>query len=147
MTVTITAGDRVTPGSFQKLETLNPGTSTVPQAVSVYTDVTEIAASTATFNAQQGRFVLPTLGAVEGQRKVVVMAGTGQAVLQIPGLATTLVFGYTDPAATATTLYGPATGGFVMTVPHGFVDTTFMSGKWHVMGSIGASMSTGSATS
>ena len=73
-------------------ETLNPSTSTVPQAIALTTELTILSTATGGTATATGFlrnvFTLSTASAVEGQNKAIIMTGTGEAKIAFTGTAT-----------------------------------------------------------
>lgn len=73
-------------------ETLNPSTSTVPQALALTADITLISTATGGTGTATGFernvFTLSTASAVEGQEKGIILTGTGEVKIILTGTAT-----------------------------------------------------------
>lgn len=120
--ITLTANSVVRRGggSVQSQESLTQSTATAIQSLSVTTDVSVLGMGTATGFARN-RYLLPTTSAVEGQEKVVVATGTGEAYLDLAG--------------------GTATGGYVFSTADSWITARLINGDWRPIGT-GATLAT-----
>ena len=142
---TTTGGERLKfAGTFQSVESMTQSTSTVPQALSLNTDVSILGAGTATGTSARNIYTLGT--GVEGQEKTIYMTATGEA---------SVVF--TQPAGRlhnyfefSTTTVGPATvlsaasatGQYVLQAADDFVLVKWLNDAWQVMAFSGATLGT-----
>lgn len=111
-------------GVFGSAETLSQSTSTAAQEVSMKTDVSHLGVGTAT-GFGVNRYLLGTATAREGQEKVCLTTGTGEAILVLTGTATgALVFG--------------ADGDLAM--------LRYMNGTWFLLHNNGATFATATGT-
>jgi len=93
LSITVTAAPvRRRGDGWFSAETLNPSTSTVPQALALTADITLISTATggtATASGfERNVFTLSTASAVEGQEKGIILTGTGEVKLILTGTAT-----------------------------------------------------------
>src|SRR3990170_739373 len=95
---TITGGERLKfAGTFQSVESMTQSTSTVPQALSLNTDVSILGAGTATGSSARNIYSLGT--GVEGQEKYIYMTATGEASVGMT-LTSGRLWEYTEATAT-----------------------------------------------
>lgn len=113
VSVSVTGGPRGD-GLFRR-ELLNPGTSTAAQSVALTTQLTVLSTATGGTGTATGFevnvFSLSTASAVEGQEKVVLMTGTGEAKLSFTGTAT---------------------GRLVLTAADDIAHLVFLNEKWRI---------------
>ena len=117
MSVSVTAAPAGRRGAgWFAAETLNPSTSTAPQALALTADITLISTATggtATATGfERNVFTLSTASAVEGQEKGIFLTGTGEAKIA---------------------LTGTATGRWVLTEAEDFLLVRMLNRKWRVI--------------
>ena len=147
MAVTITGGEvQKKGGTWQSIETLTQSTATVPQAISLNTDVTVLGMGTAS-GFPRNKYTLAT-GAVEGMEKLIISSATGEATVFIPSATTLLpfhvAFAALTTATTADAVLGgsTATGQWVFQSDGDFVYLKYMNGLWHFQDLAGATKAT-----
>ena len=142
---TITGGERLKfAGTYQSSESLTQSTATIPQALSITTDVSVLGMGTATGAAVRNMYTLAA--GVEGQEKWVYANATGEA-----SVIFTQISGRLDPGvgavvnATATAVdanWASATGQYVFQAANEFIGMKFMNDAWHVMMARGVTQAT-----
>jgi len=126
MAVTLTGGElQKRGGTFQTVEALTHSTATALGTVSLTTDVSTIAAGTAT-GSTRTLFHLAT-GAVEGQLKTIVMLGTGEAKVSVGG--------------------GTATESYVLSAAEDFIHCMYLNDGWKLIQRAGLTEALDAATS
>lgn len=87
MAVTISGGEIVRAGVFQSVENFTNSTATTLRVCSAGAPISTISGGTAT-GFGINRYLVSTASAAEGQTKMVVMLGTGEAYVIYSGTAT-----------------------------------------------------------
>lgn len=152
MTVsTLIAGDIQHHQTWMSLETLTQATATTIQTISTQVDITVLGMGTAT-GFTRNKYLLSTVGAVEGMEKMIICNATGEANVIVNNVGPTLGGSFPLHVAAALLLaattvdalqaIATATGSLVFGSADDVVLLKFMGGTWRYRDLYGVTLAT-----